>query len=76
MNKIPTIKVVADTESGYMIINSCDKTDSDKLFDEEGASDTGLTASEIKVQLDELGVEYKGNASKTVLAELLEANTE
>ncbi len=34
----------------------------------------GPSAQDMKNELDALGVEYKGNASKEVLTELLEAN--
>lgn len=35
-------------------------------------SDDGPTVKELKAELTELGVEFKGNASKAVLTELLE----
>jgi|TARA_Y100000310_G_scaffold127563_1_gene126692 hypothetical protein len=34
-------------------------------------ADEGVKAADLKKQLDDLGVEYKGNASKEVLQELL-----
>ena len=39
----------------------------------EKASTGGPTVKELKVELTELGVEFKGNASKAVLIELLES---
>lgn len=73
MNKINTVKIAS--EDGYIIINECDKADDDKLFVEGGTQSEGPTVKELKTSLDELGVEYKGNASKAVLAELLAEST-
>jgi hypothetical protein len=46
-----------------------------KLLGEEssGGDKAKLTAAEIKAKLTELGIEFKGNASRDVLQELLDA---
>ncbi|MEG0260584.1 MAG: hypothetical protein RR595_06560 [Lysinibacillus sp.] len=43
-----------------------------EILGEVAASEKPLTATEIKAQLDELGIDYKGNASREDLLELLE----
>lgn len=101
MSKIPTVKIVADTDVGYIIINECDVTEDHVIFgaepvqtqeepkteaaseehkpDEsvtEDSADKKPSAKEMKASLDELNIKYKGNASKTDLAALLEEHAE
>ena len=41
------------------------------VADLENAEEDKRTASELKIELDDLGIDYKGNASKEVLLNLL-----
>lgn len=51
--------------------NEALKADKISIADLENTEEDKRTASELKIELDNLGIEYKGNASKEVLLNLL-----
>ena len=58
-------------QGDYVRVSVADfDADVHELYDAEAATDEGMTAKELKAALTEMGVEFKGSASKAVLQAL------
>lgn len=70
METCKTVKITADNEQGFYIINEEDFNDGEHTLFVEG-SGTILTIPQIKNTLDAMGIEYPATAKKADLLDLL-----
>lgn len=72
--KCETVKVAADNDEGYMVINKSDLTDEHEVLDPVDPEPAKLSKDEMKEMLDNAGVEYPSNANKADLQTLIDEN--
>lgn len=75
MSSLPTVKVNADNEQGYMIVNESDfDSNTQTIFGSEAKDEKpAMSKTELQAALDAKGIAHKPAMSKADLAALLDS---